>query len=80
MAFSNTTYCNKYVPKPIRLGSGAFGTVWKCGSPANETFYNEHPIVAVKRIEHTNSNAKDEAELLMQLNQKITLKTMPIRW
>ena len=33
-----------------KLGAGAFGTVYKMDSPADEPFHSQHPIVAVKEI------------------------------
>ena len=58
------------------LGSGAFGSVDQCETPAWEPFYNEHPVVAIKRVKYTGAHAEKEAEILRRLNHEGCVKLL----
>eukprot|EP00111_Clytia_hemisphaerica_P009842 TCONS_00028861-protein len=51
-------------PKQQKLGSGAFGEVWKCSTPKEKPFYKKHPTVAIKYISKVNEDVIKEIAIL----------------
>ena len=58
-----------------KLGKGSFGSVWKVRTPPNQSFYKDHPFVAMKRIsDDPDADTNEEIEILIKLQHKNIVK------